>query len=530
MHDNSYSSIISVACLRNWLAWLTPLLACALFPAQATIIRYFYDDAGQLSRVLDSSGNLIQYTYDPSGNIIQVTRSSIAPGSLSILNITPATAPTGTMMTIQGQGFSTMPSADVVTLNGVALTVISATATTLVVLIPANATTGTISVTVGGVTATSPFPETILPAPVILTLAPKAALAGTPFTLTVTGMNLSGAIFAFSPALPVLLGTINAAGTSATLTVSPPTSTKGYYTLVGTNGAGSSSTIPQVGFLPTVTAFNTISIPGSDPNADPDMDGLTNAQEFALGTDPLNPDTDGDGYPDGFEVLFGSNPLDPKSIPVVKQSSWYLVSPSFSMLNQTSPAVSPQKYTISGLNFSILNSATPAASPQHYSISGLNFSILNSATPGAGKPQTYAILGLTFSILNGPAPALRRTPLPPSLSFLRPVDPPFVTEALARGAERKDGKPVCLDSDGDGICDVDELIIGTNPYLADTDGDGYPDGLELMLGSDPLNPKSTPDIRPPGYYVTPSISIQNTNPFARLTPRRQGAISAKNSR
>lgn len=52
---------------------------------------------------------------------------------------------------------------------------------------------------------------------------------------------------------------------------------------------------------------------GGDPNGDPDKDYLTNADEAAHGTDPMNPDTDGDGYLDGDEVLKGSNPLDPKS-------------------------------------------------------------------------------------------------------------------------------------------------------------------------------------------------------------------------
>src|ERR1051326_777721 len=46
---------------------------------------------------------------------------------------------------------------------------------------------------------------------------------------------------------------------------------------------------------------------------DPDGDGLTNLQEFQLGTDPNNPDTDGDGIPDGVEIANGTDPLDPNS-------------------------------------------------------------------------------------------------------------------------------------------------------------------------------------------------------------------------
>jgi len=51
---------------------------------------------------------------------------------------------------------------------------------------------------------------------------------------------------------------------------------------------------------------------------DSDGDGLTDAEEARLGTDPFNPDTDGDGYPDGLEVALGSNPLDPNSIPDIR--------------------------------------------------------------------------------------------------------------------------------------------------------------------------------------------------------------------
>ncbi|SFW69449.1 hypothetical protein SAMN05660313_03478, partial [Cellulophaga fucicola] len=45
--------------------------------------------------------------------------------------------------------------------------------------------------------------------------------------------------------------------------------------------------------------------------SDCDMDGLTNAQEATLGTDPFNPDSDGDLILDGKEVDDETDPLDP---------------------------------------------------------------------------------------------------------------------------------------------------------------------------------------------------------------------------
>jgi hypothetical protein len=46
----------------------------------------------------------------------------------------------------------------------------------------------------------------------------------------------------------------------------------------------------------------------SSPTDDSDDDGLNNAREFQLGTNPTKTDSDSDGMPDGWEVTHGFNP------------------------------------------------------------------------------------------------------------------------------------------------------------------------------------------------------------------------------
>ncbi|MBE2272216.1 MAG: SH3 domain-containing protein, partial [Anaerolinea sp.] len=65
----------------------------------------------------------------------------------------------------------------------------------------------------------------------------------------------------------------------------------------------------------SLTAQDTFTVTVTNPAVDSDGDGLTDAEEIALGTDPNNPDTDGDGFSDGEEVAAGSSPLDAASTP-----------------------------------------------------------------------------------------------------------------------------------------------------------------------------------------------------------------------
>lgn len=291
---------------------------------------------------------------------------------------------------------------------------------------PTNATSGQISVTVGGVTVTSTGSETVVPVPAILSVSPKSALAGTTVAnFTVIGSNLAGASFAFGPqSIAIGAVSVNPAGTSATMSLSIPASAMGYFTFVATNANGSSNQLPIVGFLPGMPAFNTISIPGSNPSADADSDGLTNAQEIALGTDPLNPDTDGDGFYDGLEVLLGTNPLDPKSYPSITQAEPGAVSSAtFSIQNNISPLslVGPTLREADGLTFSIQNSLSPLSlfGPTLREADSLAFSLSNG-TMSTISDSTSTVRRFNGSTGAGRSPA--RNTSPPAVSISYPRD------------------------------------------------------------------------------------------------------------
>ena len=58
------------------------------------------------------------------------------------------------------------------------------------------------------------------------------------------------------------------------------------------------------------------------------------------------------------------------------------------------------------------------------------------------------------------------------------------------------------DTDGDGLEDRAEYVLGTNPVHWDSDGDGVPDGLEVMRGTDPLKADSSgQNGNPDGDYM-----------------------------
>jgi YD repeat-containing protein len=503
-------------------AWFAGLLALAsiALAQQPITFQYFYDDLNQLTKVIDSTGVVIQYVYDPVGNILQINRSTIGSGTLTIFNVTPQTVATGATMTIQGQGFNTNPALDIVTIGGVAATVVSATSTTLVVSVPGNAVSGPIVVKVGNGTATSSSNETVIPLPIITSISPKTALAGTTIsTFTVGGANLTGATFGFVLS-PIVVGTVSIPvelvesmepeccanaitvgsvsiapdGTSATITIVISGNAKGRFTLVGTNAAGSSDPTPKLRFLPGTAAFDTLTVPGSDPNADPDGDGLTNAQEIALGTDPLNPDTDADGYPDGLEVALGSNPLDPTSIPNLQPP----VSPiqTFSILNTVNPGISQPVPQQPSITLSILNTVNPGLSQPVVLQPSVTFSILNTSNPGVSEPVLQEP-SVTFSILNTSNPGVSQ-----------PVtqEPTFVFSLLNIAS------PAAGQTFTSVVTDLFSILNGSSSTEPQSPGMVNATGILLNSGSnlpDPSNAPPAPGTPQRFVLQGPSFSIYN---------------------
>lgn len=74
--------------------------------------------------------------------------------------------------------------------------------------------------------------------------------------------------------------------------------------------------------------------------------------------------------------------------------------------------------------------------------------------------------------------------------------------------------PCVADTDGDGLSDGEEIARGTNPLNPDTDFDGLIDGLEIAFGSNPLNPDSDGDGLPDGVEVALVGNPTGANPFA----------------
>ena len=175
---------------------------------------------------------------------------------------------------------------------------------------------------------------------------------------------------------------------------------------------------------------------------DTDGDGLSDAQELALGLNPLDADSDDDGIVDGAEANFAAdtdgdgliNALDPDS-------------DNDGLFDGTEVGIvtAPTGTDVTKGNF--IADADPLT----------HTNPLQRDTDGGGLMD-----GNEDPNRNGRVDSGEKNPLNPADDLL----------------------PMTVDTDGDGLSDALETSIGTNPLDADSDDDGVVDGAEPNFTSD----------------------------------------------
>lgn len=204
--------------------------------------------------------------------------------------------------------------------------------------------------------------------------------------------------------------------------------------------------------------------PEDDLTADPDGDGLTNARELSLGTDPRNRDTDGDTLTDKEEIGRRTNPRE---------------------ADTDKDGLDDGKEV------------------------GLGTDPRNADTDGDGVSDVT-------------------DPFPLEKSFSKDSDKDGIPDEweLTNALSPTESRDAALDSDNDGVPNVQEFIHNTNPRNADTDNDGIPDGKEIAQGTDPeenaclfFDPITPPLSDTIGHWGEPFItSLRRTQAFGTRTP------------
>jgi YD repeat-containing protein len=203
-------------------------------------VSYVYDDLGRLAAVIDVNGNAAEYSYDIVGNILSISRFTST--QVSIIDFSPQNGPVGTVVTINGTGFSTTPSQNTVKFNGITATVSSATNNQLQVAVPATATTGPISVTGPNGTATSSASFTVTSTngvPTITSFSPSSGVSAT--AVSVVGTNFDPSLANDKLRLNASQAVVSAV-TSTTIAATVPAATaSGRFTLIAPAGNAVSS-------------------------------------------------------------------------------------------------------------------------------------------------------------------------------------------------------------------------------------------------------------------------------------------------
>ncbi|WP_241321806.1 tandem-95 repeat protein, partial [Belliella aquatica] len=264
----------------------------------------------------------------------------------------------------------------------------------------------------------------------------------------------------------------------------------------------------------------------NDPDADCDNDGLTNGQELALGTDPLNPDSDGDGVPDGQEVADGTNPTNPCSYDQQSQDLEAVTAAWLALDCDNDGLTNQQEITI-GTNPLNADSDGDGVPDGQEVADGTNPLDLCDYEAASQTGTTSTAWNNADCDGDGESNATEIA------NNTDPQDPCSFTTAPAVGTPAY-ASWAALDCDGDGVTNGQEMIDGTDPtdpctydtesqdlatvtaaWLAlDCDNDGLTNGVELNMGTNPLNSDTDGDGNPDGADPHPTVPTAIDDIFA----------------
>lgn len=175
---------------------------------------------------------------------------TVPPPTITSLN--PASGQIGTPITINGANFSSIAANNIVKFNGIVASVSASTVSSITTVVPIGATNGSVTVTIGGQTGTSPAIFTI-PAPTITAFTPTSGPIGT--TVTINGSNFSPIVANNQVKFNNVIATVTASTSTSITATAPAAATTGTISVtigVQTGTSVSSFTIP----VPTITSFS----------------------------------------------------------------------------------------------------------------------------------------------------------------------------------------------------------------------------------------------------------------------------------